>query len=127
VEGKLAYVLVGKLIPHKNGDPGSPIILVMIKGTSISNVLIDLGTIINAMTTGTAEALALTHMQPTSTVLQLVDLSITKPKGVLEDVIVTIDTWDYSVDFLILQTRKRQSGYPIILGRIMAGYYSSPH
>jgi len=90
---------------------------VEIKGVSVSNVLIGLGVAINVITSDTSEALTLTHIQPTSTMLQLVDLSITKLEGILEDIIVTIDTWEYLVDFLILQTRKKHLGYPIILGR----------
>lgn len=29
---------------------------------------------------------------------------------------MTIDTWDYPVDFLVLKARKKSLGYPIILG-----------
>ncbi|XP_057830177.2 uncharacterized protein LOC131041190 [Cryptomeria japonica] len=51
-------------------------------------------------------------------VLQLADQSTAKPEGVLENITITIDTWDYPIDFLVLKARRKVSGYPIILGRL---------
>jgi len=34
-----------------------------------------------------------------------------------EDVMVSIDFWEYLVDFLVLQPKKKFNGYPLILGR----------
>jgi hypothetical protein len=35
----------------------------------------------------------------------------------LEDIIVSIDSWEYPTDFLVLQPKSRFNGYPLILGR----------
>lgn len=53
----------------------------------------------------------------TPTVLELTDRSIVKLEGMLEDIIIFIDSWEYPTDFLILQTKSQFNGYPLILGR----------
>lgn len=39
------------------------------------------------------------------------------PEGILEDIIVSLDSWEYPVDFLVLQPKSNLGGHPIILGR----------
>jgi len=39
------------------------------------------------------------------------------PEGIVEDVIVSIDSWEYLADFLVLQPKAKLIGYPLILGR----------
>lgn len=92
-------------------------ITLSIGGVEIPNVLIDLGVAINVITMNTVEMLGMTRVQPTTIVLQLAYQSTAKPDGVLQDVTMTIDNWDYPVIFLILKDRKNSAGYPIILGR----------
>ena len=41
-------------------------------------------------------------LRKTKIVLQLVDHSTVTPKGIIEDVMVSIDSWEYPVDFLAL-------------------------
>lgn len=114
---KLTDVLSGRLLPQKYNYPSSHVITLNIGGIEINNVLIDFVAAINVITSNTVEMLGMTKVQPTKTILQLVDQSTAKPRGVLEDIMVTIDTWDYLVDFLVLKARKKDSSYPIILGR----------
>ena len=42
------------------------------------------------------------EMKPMSVALQLVDISIKTPHGMLEDVLVKIDEFYFSIDFLVL-------------------------
>ena len=35
----------------------------------------------------------------------------------VEDVMVSIDSWEYPADFLVLQPKEKLTGYPLILGR----------
>lgn len=114
---KLTDVLSGRLLPQKYSDLGSPVITLRIGGIEIRNALSDLGETIYIITANMAKMLGMTKIQLTKTVLQLADQSTAKPEGVLEDVTITIDTWDYSVDFLVLKARKNALGYLIILGR----------
>lgn len=56
-------------------------------------------------------------MQHTTIVLELADRSKVIPEGILEDIIVSLDSWEYPVDFLVLQPKSNLGGHPIILGR----------
>lgn len=51
------------------------------------------------------------------TVLQLADQSIVTPEGIVEDEMVSIDSWEYPANFLLLQPKTKFNGYPLILGR----------
>ena len=79
--------------------------------------LVDLGATINVMTTGTLSALGLPNLRPTPTVSELVDRSTIKPLGVLEDIINSVDSWEYPMDFLVLNIQSNLDGHPLILGR----------
>lgn len=46
----------------------------------------------------------------------MVDQSIAKPKGIIEDIQIIVELWNYLTNFLILKPGA-QIGYPIILGR----------
>jgi hypothetical protein len=39
------------------------------------------------------------------------------PEGILEDITVSLDSWEYPVDFLVLQPKSNLGGHPLILGR----------
>jgi hypothetical protein len=69
------------------------------------------------MTKGTMEELKLFNLHHTPTVLQLADRSTIKPEGVLEDIIVSLDSWEYPMDFMVLQPKSNLGGHPLILGR----------
>jgi hypothetical protein len=84
-------------------DPRSLVVKVNINNTSITNTRINLGATINVMTKETMEKLQLPGLRPTPIVLQLADRSTVKPEGMLEDIIVSVDSWEYPVDFMVLQ------------------------
>ena len=84
----------------------------------ISHTLIDLGDTINVMTKDTILKLNLQgSLRKTMTVLQLPDRSTMTLEGIVEDVMVSIDSWEYPADFLVLQPKVKLIGYPLILGR----------
>ena len=83
----------------------------------IPNVLVDLGAAINVMTIETVRKLGLTNLRPTPTVLELADRSTIKPEGILDDLIISVDSWEYPTDFLVLQPMLQLGGHPLILGR----------
>jgi hypothetical protein len=41
--------------------------------------------------------------------------SVVKPEGILKDIVVTIDSWEYPTYFIILYPKKNIGGYPLIL------------
>jgi len=76
----------------KYEDPGNPIVTVQINSYSFPNVLVDLRATINILTTTTCQRLGITSLDPTTTLLELADCSVVKPKGTLQDVMVSVDS-----------------------------------
>ena len=82
----------------------------------MQNVLIDLGASINVMTKEVMAKLHIAILRETPTILQLANSSTIVPNGMLEDVTVTLHSWNYPVDFVVLSPKTSTGGYPIILG-----------
>ena len=104
----------------KYKDPGSPTISVNIGGTSIDKALLDLGASVNLLSYSMYKQLGLGELKPTNITLSLADRSVKIPKGIVEDVLVKVDNFYYSVDFVVLDTEpmaKSTHQVPIILGR----------
>eukprot|EP00253_Pinus_taeda_P025855 PITA_25855 len=57
------------------------------------------------------------NRQQTSTLLELSDRSVVRPEGILHDVMVSVDSWEYPTDFLIINPKTRLDGHPLVLGR----------
>ena len=110
--------MLGQTICPKYLDPGSLVVDVHINPTMILHTLIDLGATINVMTKDTTLKLNLQgSLRKTTIALQLADRSTVTPKGIVEDVMVFIDSWEYPTDFLVLQPKAKLTRYPLILGR----------
>ena len=117
VIGKLSELIMGKTLLAKYDDHGNPTVIVHIGNTQIPNVLVDLGVAINVMTIETVQKLGLTNLKPTPTILELTDRSTIKPEGILDDLVVSIDSWEYLAEFLVLQPKSQLGEHPLILGR----------
>ena len=115
--GKIADIMMGKITMQKYVDPGSPIVKTHSNGVEITNTLIDLGVAINIMSRNTMEQLKIPNLLFTPTLHQLANRSIIKPDGVLEDISVSLDSWEYAIDFMILTPKSNLGGHPLILGR----------
>lgn len=50
--------------------------------------------------------------------LELADRSKVKPEGVLEDIFISLDSWEYPAHSYVLQPKTNIGGYPLILGRL---------
>jgi hypothetical protein len=89
-------------------------------------MLVDLGEAINIMTIETTQLLQLRmQVRPTPTVLELADHSTIKPEGVIDDLVISVDSWTYPADFVVLQPKTCLGGHSIILGIPWLGYPSS--
>ena len=117
VVGILSDLLSGREAPIKYEDPGNPIVTVKINGQTFSNALVDLGVAINILTTATCQKLGITSVEPTSTLLELADRSVVRPEGTLHDVMVSVDSWEYPAEFLIINPKNRLDGHPLILSK----------
>jgi hypothetical protein len=39
-----------------------------------------------------------------------------KPEGTLQDIAISVDSWEYPIDFLVINLISRLDGHPLILG-----------
>ena len=65
-----------------------------INNIHIPNTLVDQGATINIMTITALEALQLKNLWPTETTLELADRSKLKVVGILDDVMVSLVSWE---------------------------------
>ncbi|PIN15036.1 DNA-directed DNA polymerase [Handroanthus impetiginosus] len=108
--------IIQNKLPSKWKDPGSFTIPCTI-GTHFSGrALCDLGANINLIPYSIYRTLGLGEAKPTSIILQLVDRSLTYPKGVIEDILIKVDKFIFPADFIVLDMEV-DSEIPIILGR----------
>eukprot|EP00253_Pinus_taeda_P032953 PITA_32953 len=93
VIGQLFDLMLGQVICPNYLDPGNPVVDVHINGTIIPHILIDLGAAINVMTRDTMLKLNLqSSLRKTSTILQLANRSTVNLEGIMEDVLVSVDS-----------------------------------
>ena len=76
----------------------------------------DLGTSINLKPLSIFRKLGLREANPTTITLQLADMSLTHPRGIIEDVLVKVDKFIFLADFIVLDMEEDKE-VPIILGR----------
>lgn len=62
------------------------------------------------------DTLRLPNLQYTPTLLKIAYRYVIKPDGVLEHVCVSLDSWEYHVDFMVLTPKNNSGGHPLILG-----------
>ena len=82
--------------------------------------MLDLGASVNFLPLSVYLQLGLGELKPISVTLRLVDRSLRKPRGVVEDVLVKVENFYYPIDFIILDiepTLHPSANIPIILGR----------
>eukprot|EP00253_Pinus_taeda_P036486 PITA_36486 len=107
----------GKETPVKYEDPGNPIVTVQINGRSFPNALVDLGETINILTIETCKVPGITALEPTTTLLELADRLVIRPRGTLQDVMVSVDSCEYPTTFFIINPRNQLDGHSLTLGR----------
>nr|GEZ17608.1 DNA-directed DNA polymerase [Tanacetum cinerariifolium] len=87
-----------KKLPEKHGDPGKFLIPCDFPGMDVCHALADL------------------ELTPTRMTLELADRSITRPKGVVEDVFIKVGKFYFPIDFVVIDF-KADPRVPLILGR----------
>nr|GFB11091.1 reverse transcriptase domain-containing protein [Tanacetum cinerariifolium] len=108
--------VVLKKLPEKLGDPGRFLIPCDFTGLDNCLALADLGASINLMPLSIWKKLRLPTLNDTKMVLQLADLTISKPTGVAENVFLKVGKFYFLVDFVILDF-VADPRVPLILGR----------
>ncbi|GJU52969.1 reverse transcriptase domain-containing protein [Tanacetum coccineum] len=105
-----------KKLPEKLGDPGKFLIPCDFSGIDVCHALADLGASINLMPLSIWKKLSLPELTPTRMTLELADRSITRPKGVAEDVFVKVGSFHFPTDFVVVDF-EADPQVPLILGR----------
>nr|GEU33231.1 reverse transcriptase domain-containing protein [Tanacetum cinerariifolium] len=91
-----------KKLPKKLGDPDKFLIPCDFPRMDVCHALSDLGVSINLMPLLIWKKLFLPELTPTRMTLELADRSITRPKGVAEDVFVKVGKFHFSTDFVVV-------------------------
>ncbi|GJU90750.1 reverse transcriptase domain-containing protein [Tanacetum coccineum] len=105
-----------KKLPEKLGDPGKFLIPCDFPGMDVCHALADLGASINLMPLSIWKKLSLPELTPTRMTLELADRSITRPKGLAEDVFVKVGKFHFPTDFVVVDF-EADPRVPLILGR----------
>nr|GEX74127.1 DNA-directed DNA polymerase [Tanacetum cinerariifolium] len=105
-----------KKLPEKLGDPGKFLIPCDFLGIDVCHALADLGVSINLMPLSICKKLSLPELTHTRMTLELADRSITRPKGVSEDVFIKVGKYHFSTDFVVVDFEANPR-VPLILGR----------
>ena len=100
----------------KKGDPGRPLIRCAIGPHTFVNAFCDLGASINVMSKATFNRIHGGTLTPANFVLQMADQSTRRPEGILEDVLVKIQTEYIPADFVILDMGPSEDT-SLLLGR----------
>ncbi|GKD70980.1 reverse transcriptase domain-containing protein, partial [Tanacetum coccineum] len=94
-------MLLKKLL-EKLGDPGKFLIPCDFSRMDVCYALADLGVSINLMPLSFWEKLSLPELTPTRMTLELADRSITRPKGLAEDVFIKVGSFHFPTDFVVV-------------------------
>ncbi|GJU59363.1 reverse transcriptase domain-containing protein [Tanacetum coccineum] len=105
-----------KKLPENLGDPSKFLIPCDFPGMDVCHALADLGASINLMPLFIWKKLSLPELIPIRMTLELADRSITRPKGLAEDVFVKIRSFHFPTDFVVVDF-KADPRVPLILGR----------
>nr|GEU67003.1 DNA-directed DNA polymerase [Tanacetum cinerariifolium] len=105
-----------KKLPEKLGDPGKFLIPCDFSRMDVCHALADLGASINLMPLSIWKKLSLPELTPTWMNLELVDQSITRLKGVAEDVFIKVGKFHFPTDFVVVDF-EADPRVPLILGR----------
>ncbi|GJT53070.1 reverse transcriptase domain-containing protein [Tanacetum coccineum] len=95
-------VMLLKKLPKKLGDPGKFLIPCNFPGMDVCHALADLGASINLMPLSIWKKLSLPELTPTRMTLELAYQSITRPKGLAEDVFVKVGSFHFPTDFVVI-------------------------
>ncbi|XP_027362618.1 uncharacterized protein LOC113870222 [Abrus precatorius] len=117
VELEAGYnAIIQKSLPQKSRDPGSFTLPVTIENLSVGKTLLDLGASNNLIPLSMLKKIRDVEVRPTRMTLQLADRSMKLPHGIVEDMIVKVDKFMFSVDFVVMDIEE-DAEVPLILGR----------
>ncbi|GKB31084.1 reverse transcriptase domain-containing protein, partial [Tanacetum coccineum] len=105
-----------KKLPENLGDPSKFLIPCDFLGMDVCHALADLGASIDLMPLSIWKKLSQPELTPTRMTLELADRSITRLKGLTEDVFVKVGKFHFSTNFVVVDF-EADPRVPLILGR----------
>ncbi|CAL9000968.1 unnamed protein product, partial [Prunus brigantina] len=117
---KNVSAVLQRKLPPKLEDPGSFDIPINIGDKKVGRAMLDLGASINVMPYSVYQELGLEGIKKTSIRLELADHSIKYPRGIVEDILVQVNTLILPADFVVMDMEDNPHGDrvdPILLGR----------
>ena len=103
-------------LPKKMQDPGSFTIPWEIGHADIGKTLCDFGDSINLMPLSVTKRLSLGELTPIAMTLQMADRTLAHPKGIIEDVLIKVGKFIFSMDFVVIDIEEEKQ-VPLLLGR----------
>ena len=82
----------------------------------MGKALCDSGASINLIPLSVVKRLSLGELTPTTMTLQMADITLAQPEGILEDVLIKVGKFIFLVDFVIIDIEKDKQ-VPLLLGR----------
>ncbi|XP_006593231.1 uncharacterized protein [Glycine max] len=116
VEERNCSTVIQRILPPKHIDPRSVTIPCSIGSVPVGKALIDLGASINLIPLSMCRRLGELEIMPTRMTLQLADYSITRPYGVIVDVLVRVKHFTFPADFVVMDIEE-DTKIALILGR----------
>ena len=104
------------LLPVKRGDLGCPVIPISIDMVDFPEALCDFGSSVNIMPRVLYAKFFIHPLLETTICLQLVDWTLSLPKGILKNLCVRVATLYAPADFVVIETGSDERA-PVILGR----------
>ena len=109
--------LLQKQLPKKCSDPGRFTVPVTIGETKIERAMLDLGASINVLPACMYDRLGLDPLKESDIVIELVDHSNVRPKGLVEDVLVQVQGLIFLADFYVMEIGEGRYDPVLLLGR----------
>jgi hypothetical protein len=103
-------------MPAKRGDPRRPVITITIGAYTFKNALCEFGSSINIMPKVIYKKINSSPLLYTTMCLQLADLSLCHPEGILDDICLGVGHSYVAADFVVIETGGSENAQ-IILGR----------
>jgi hypothetical protein len=103
-------------MPARRGDPRRPVITITIGAYTFKNALCDFGSSVNIMSKVIYKKINGSPLLYTTMCLQLADLSLCHPEGILDNICLGLGRSYVAADFVIVETGGSENA-PIILGR----------
>ena len=82
----------------------------------MGKALCDSGASINLMPLSVVKRLSLGEVTPKAMTLQMVDITLAQPGGILEDVLIKVGKFIFPVDFVVIDIEEDKQ-VPLLLGR----------